>query len=93
MVWGERVTVVAVVVSITVLCGEVLRVKGSISAYSQYAGDPCTVRTGNPDIVPCLRVPHCEDGTAQIKGFYLSVPDGLVSPPLPPFPTPKRTRV
>ena len=46
--------------------------------------DPCHVRTGNPDVVPCLRVRHCEDvrGPARIDRFFLSPPPVGLVPPL-----------
>jgi hypothetical protein len=41
-------------------------------------GDPCHARSGNPEPVPCLRVPSCADGSATIDGFKMNTAPGLV---------------
>lgn len=38
-------------------------------------GDPCEARSGNPEPVPCLRVPRCP-ATASVDRFYVNTVPG-----------------
>lgn len=42
------------------------------------AGDPCEARSGNPEPVPCLRVPRCP-GTASVDQFYVNTVPGSLN--------------